>query len=117
MKRNFTSISPFCRLCLQSIYRAIHSSKKRIVNILSLLLLLQISFAYAQTSTCPFDESLFSGTITTTTAGATKLKASDAANNHRFGERVAIDGNIAAVASRSNGAAAGKIYIFTNDGA
>ena len=82
-----------------------------------LLLVLQISFTYAQVPECPFDESVFSGTLTVTTAGAIKIKASDATSNHRFGERVAIDGNIAAVASRSNGAAAGKVYIFTNDGA
>ncbi|WP_420573672.1 hypothetical protein [Kordia sp.] len=65
---------------------------------------------------CLFDETKFSGTVTTTTVGATKFKASDASSNHRFGERVAIDGNIAAVVSRSNASAAGKVYIYTNDG-
>lgn len=79
------------------------------------ILFCAVSYLHGQTS-CPFDESLFSGTLTVTTAGATKTKASDASSNHRFGERVAIDGNIAAVASRSNGAAAGKVYIFINDG-
>ncbi|MGH1386812.1 hypothetical protein [Kordia sp.] len=82
---------------------------------LLLILLCTTSYIYSQTS-CPFDESLFSGTLTVTTAGASKTKASDATSNYRFGERVAIDGNIAAVVSRSNGAAAGKVYIFTNDG-
>ncbi|WP_298421793.1 hypothetical protein [uncultured Kordia sp.] len=82
---------------------------------LFLILVCIASYGYGQTS-CPFDESLFSGTLTVTTAGASKTKASDATSNHRFGERVAIDGNIAAVVSRSNGAAAGKVYIFTNDG-
>ncbi len=85
-------------------------------NLLFIIIVLYASCIYGQTS-CSLDESVFSGTLTVTTAGATKTKASDAASNHRFGERVAIDGNIAAVTSRSNGAAAGKVYIFINDGA
>lgn len=82
---------------------------------LFLILLCATVYAFGQT-TCLLDESVFSGTVTTTTVGATKFKASDATSNHRFGERVAIDANIAAVVSRSNGAAAGKVYIYTNDG-
>ncbi|WP_299627074.1 hypothetical protein [uncultured Tenacibaculum sp.] len=85
--------------------------KKRILFITMLLTL----FSYSQ-NTCLFDETKFSGTVTTTSVGATKFKATDATSNYRFGERVAIDGNIAAVSSRSNAEAAGKVYIFINDG-
>lgn len=82
---------------------------------LLLLITLIVSYSYAQTE-CPLDQSVFSGTVTISGIGASETKASDAANSHRFGERVAIDGSIAAVVSRSNGAAAGKVYIFINDG-
>ena len=75
-----------------------------------------ISLSFAQSVDCPLDENLFSGTLTTSTAGATKIKASDATSNYRFGERVAIDGNIAVATSRSNGAQPGKVYVFINDG-
>ncbi|MDY8138030.1 hypothetical protein [Aquimarina sp. 2201CG5-10] len=82
---------------------------------LLLIITLVIKYSYGQTE-CPFDQSKFSGTVTVSGVGASETKASDAANSYRFGERVAIDGNIAAVASRSNGAAAGKVYVFINDG-
>ncbi|WP_298545949.1 immunoglobulin-like domain-containing protein [uncultured Aquimarina sp.] len=85
--------------------------KRKLLLILTLL----VTYGYAQTE-CPLDESKFSGTVTISGIGASETKASDATSNHRFGERVAIDGNIAAVASRSNGAAAGKVYVFINDG-
>lgn len=69
-----------------------------------------------QSVECPLDESKFSGTVTTTNVGGTKIKANDATSNYRFGERVAIDGNIAVAASRANGNEAGKVYIYINDG-
>ncbi|CAM1359045.1 hypothetical protein [Tenacibaculum xiamenense] len=84
------------------------------IKLLCITILVFMS-AYSQDS-CSLNETLFSGTVTTAAVGGTKLKASDATSNHRFGERVAIDGNVAAVSSRSNAEAAGKVYIFTNDG-
>ncbi|WP_348718817.1 hypothetical protein [Tenacibaculum sp. 190130A14a] len=75
-----------------------------------------ISFTNAQSIECSLDETTFSGTITTTGAGGVKIKASDATSNYRFGERVAIDGNIAVTVSRNNGAVAGKVYVYINDG-
>ncbi|CAM1345258.1 hypothetical protein [Tenacibaculum amylolyticum] len=84
--------------------------KKRILLITLLLTL----FSYSQT-TCLFDETKFTGTFTTTEVGGTKIKATDATSNYRFGERVAIDGNIAVTVSRSNGASAGKVYVYIND--
>ncbi|MBW1296017.1 hypothetical protein [Aquimarina litoralis] len=80
-----------------------------------LLLFLTTLCTNAQTD-CSLDETKLTGIFTTAEVGGTKIKASDATSNYRFGERVAIDGNIAAVASRSNAEAAGKVYIFTNDG-
>ncbi len=94
----------------QTIHK-INYMKRRLLLLITLL----VNYGYAQTE-CPLDEVKFSGTVTTTSVGGAKIKASDATSNYRFGERVAIDGNIAAVASRSNAAAAGKVYIFTNDG-
>ncbi|WP_299104287.1 hypothetical protein [uncultured Tenacibaculum sp.] len=76
-----------------------------------------ISFINAQSTECSLDETTFSGTLTVTGAGGVKTKASDATSNYRFGERVAIDGNIAVTTSRSNGTEPGKVYIFINDGA
>lgn len=86
------------------------------LKILFIPLFFIFSLSYGQTEVCPFDENLYSGTVTTTTIGASKFKASDATSNYRFGERVAIDGNIAAVTSRSNGVEQGKVYIYINDG-
>ncbi|WP_299438617.1 hypothetical protein [uncultured Aquimarina sp.] len=83
---------------------------------LLLITILIVAYSYGQTA-CPLDQSVFSGTVTVSGVGASETKASDATSNHRFGERVTIDGNIAVVASRSNGTAAGKVYIFINDGA
>ncbi|TCI93611.1 hypothetical protein [Tenacibaculum sp. M341] len=84
-------------------------------NILLITILYSL-FGYSQDS-CTLDETKLTGTFTTTSVDGTKIKASDAASNHRFGERVAIDGNIAVTVSRSNGEAAGKVYVYTNDGA
>ncbi len=86
------------------------------LKILFIPLFFYVLSSFSQTEDCPFDESLFSGTLNVTSAGATKIKASDATSNYRFGERVAIDGDIAAVTSRSNGAGLGKVYIYVNDG-
>ncbi|WP_299715649.1 hypothetical protein [uncultured Tenacibaculum sp.] len=85
--------------------------KKKILLVLTLFSFL----AYSQNS-CTLDETKLTGTFTTTAVGGTKIKASDATSNHRFGERVVIDGNIAVTVSRSNGEAAGKVYVYTNDG-
>ncbi|SNR15294.1 hypothetical protein [Tenacibaculum jejuense] len=85
--------------------------KKKILLVLTIFSFL----AYSQNS-CTLDETKLTGTFTTTSVGGTKIKASDAASNHRFGERVVIDGNIAVTVSRSNGEAAGKVYVYTNDG-
>ncbi|WP_299680337.1 hypothetical protein [uncultured Tenacibaculum sp.] len=85
--------------------------KKKILLVLTLFSFL----AYSQNS-CTLDETKLTGTFTTTEVGGTKIKASDATSNHRFGERVVIDGNIAVTVSRSNGEAAGKVYIYINDG-
>ncbi|MGY3791976.1 hypothetical protein [Aquimarina sp. 433] len=86
------------------------------LKLLLLLLFLTTIHTNAQTD-CSLDETKFTGTFTTAEVGGTKIKASDATSNYRFGERVAIDGNIAVTVSRSNGAAAGKVYVFINDGA
>ncbi|GAA0712063.1 hypothetical protein GCM10009430_02110 [Aquimarina litoralis] len=86
------------------------------LKLLLLLLFLTTICTNAQTD-CSLDETKFTGTFTTTEVGGTKIKASDATSNYRFGERVAIDGNIAVTVSRTNGVEAGKVYIFTNDGA
>lgn len=51
------------------------------------------SLSYGQTEVCSFDENLYSGTVSILSAGGTKIKASDATSNYRFGERVAIDGS------------------------
>ncbi len=85
--------------------------KKKILLVLTLFSFL----AYSQNS-CTLDETKLTGTFTTTSVGATKIKASDATAQHEFGERVAIDGNIAVASSRSNEAAEGKVYVFVNDG-
>ncbi|WP_299605439.1 hypothetical protein [uncultured Aquimarina sp.] len=86
------------------------------LKLLLLLLFLTTIHTNAQTD-CSLDETKFTGTFTTAEVGGTKIKASDATSNYRFGERVAIDGNIAVTVSRSNGAAVGKVYLFINDGA
>ncbi len=83
-------------------------------NILLITILYSL-FGYSQDS-CTLDETKLTGTFTTTSVGGTKIKASDATSNYRFGERVAIDGNIAVTVSRSNGEAAGKVYVYINDG-
>ncbi|WP_075343817.1 hypothetical protein [Tenacibaculum agarivorans] len=85
--------------------------KKKILLVLTIFSFL----AYSQNS-CTLDETKLTGTFTTTTVGGTKIKASDATAQHEFGERVAIDGNIAVASSRSNEAAEGKVYVFINDG-
>ncbi|WP_299838963.1 hypothetical protein [uncultured Tenacibaculum sp.] len=85
--------------------------KKKILLVLTLFSFL----AYSQNS-CTLDETKLTGTFTSTSVGGTKIKASDATAQHEFGERVAIDGNIAVASSRSNEAAEGKVYVFVNDG-
>ncbi|CAL2075753.1 hypothetical protein [Tenacibaculum sp. 190524A02b] len=85
--------------------------KKKILFIAIIFSLL----SYSQNN-CSLDEAKFSGIVTTTNVGAAKFKASDATSNYRFGERVAIDGNIAVTVSRSNSVEAGKVYVYINDG-
>ncbi|AXT52559.1 hypothetical protein D1818_17605 [Aquimarina sp. BL5] len=86
------------------------------LKLLLLLLFLTTICTNAQTD-CSLDETKFTGTFTTAEVGGTKIKASDATSNYRFGERVAIDGNVAVTVSRTNGTEAGKVYLYTNDGA
>ena len=86
------------------------------LKLLLLLFFLSIICTNAQTD-CSLDETKFTGTFTTAEVGGTKIKASDATSNYRFGERVTIDGNIAVTVSRANGTAAGKVYVYTYDGA
>ncbi|WP_298509037.1 tail fiber domain-containing protein [uncultured Kordia sp.] len=57
-----------------------------------------------------------SGTATAPTLGASEVQASNESTNDRFGDRVAIDGNIAAVTAYSDSSIAGQVYIFINDG-
>ncbi len=59
---------------------------------------------------------LSSGTQTAPTLGASEVQASNESTNDRFGDRVAIDGNIAAVTAYSDSSIAGQVYIFINDG-
>ncbi|WP_459210675.1 hypothetical protein [Aquimarina rhabdastrellae] len=86
------------------------------LKLLLLFLFLTTICTKAQTD-CSLDETKLTGTFTTVEVGGRKIKASDATSNYRFGERVAIDGNVAVTVSRANGTAAGKVYIYTNDGA
>ncbi|WP_299886163.1 tail fiber domain-containing protein [uncultured Lacinutrix sp.] len=57
-----------------------------------------------------------SGTQTALVLGASEVQASNETTNDRFGDRVAIDGDIAAVTAYADSSIAGQVYIFVNDG-
>ncbi len=62
-------------------------------------------------------ENTLSGTTTAPTLGGSEVQASNESTNDRFGDRVAIDGTIAAVTAYSDSSIPGQVYIFINDGA
>ncbi len=59
---------------------------------------------------------LLPGTQTALDLGASEVQASNETTNDRFGDRVAIDGDIAAVTAYNDSSIPGQVYIFINNG-